>query len=45
MLMGNKDARNREKKKPKKEKPKTIAANPTTTRIAQKPPEYKPPTS
>jgi hypothetical protein len=45
MRMGNKDARNREKKKPKKEKPKVIAANPTTSRIAQKPPEYKPPTS
>jgi hypothetical protein len=41
--MGNKDRGGREKKKPKKEKPKVQAFNQTTARIAQKPPDQKPP--
>jgi hypothetical protein len=36
--MGNKDKGGREKKKPKKEKPKVPAFSPVTERIAQKPP-------
>ena len=40
--MGNKDAHHREKKKPKKEKPKIQPFNQVTTRIAQKTPENRP---
>jgi len=42
MSMGNKDARGREKKKPKQKKPERVVISQAPPRIATAPPEKKP---